>query len=177
MFPRAKPKGESQANRGMEFEHELMAMHQLYRRRKLARVEKNFVQTQPTKGGKIAVITGRAIVDFTGTLEGGRSVAFDAKDCIGRRIELNRLADHQIDYLGDVHALGGLAFVLVRFERGRVYRVPVDVWSDAVQYHAYGIMQPRVDGWKPKNTASLCETDMRPEWAVKGIDGLGGIER
>ena len=71
--------------------------------------------------------------------------------------------------------LEGLAFVLVRFERRRVYRVPVDVWSDAVQYHAYGIMQPRVDGWKPKNTASLCETDMKPEWAVRNYDYLGAL--
>ena len=178
LFPRAKPKGESQANRGMEFEHELMAMHALYRRRKMARVEKNYLQTQPLKDARLARVTGKAIVDFTGTLApNGRSVAFDAKDCVGRRIELNRLADHQIDYLGDVHALGGLAFVLVRFERRRVYRVPVDVWSDAVQYHTYGEMPQRVDGWRPKNKASLSETDMRPEWAVKGVDWLGGIEK
>ena len=175
LLPGAKAERESTANRGMALEHELMTIHALYRRRKLARVEKNFVQCQPVKGGEWARITGKAIVDFTGTLAGGRAVAFDAKDCVGRRIELNRLAEHQIAYLGDVYALGGLAFVLVRFDRKRCYRIPVDAWADAVLYHDYKQMTPRVDGWRPKNAASLTEADMKSAWAVRGVDWLEGV--
>ena len=177
LFPRAKPPRESQANRGMEFEAELNAMHRLYRRLKKAVVEKTYCKSIPINGNREAKIIGKAIVDYVGTLEGGRSVAFDAKDCVERRITLDRLADHQIAYLGDVYALGGMAFILVRFERKRCYKIPVDAWASAVMYHTYGKWQDRVDGWKPKNAASLCEDDMKDEWAVNGVDWLGGIEK
>lgn len=173
LLPGAKQKGESHANRGMELEHELMVMHQLYKRQKLARVDKNPIQTQPVKGGEWAWIIGKAIVDFSGTLAGGRSVAFDAKDCVERRIELNRLAPHQAEYLGDVYALGGMAFILARFERKYCYKIPIDVWTDALAYRDYGKPVERVDGWKPRNKASLTMADMRPEWAVDGVDWLG----
>lgn len=177
LFPGAKKPREGQGNRGMEFEHELMAMHQLYRRRKLAVIEKNHCPTQIIQAGQWAKITGKAIVDFTGCLTSGRFVAFDAKDCVERRIELNRLAPHQIEYLGNVYALGGMAFILVRFERKRCYKIPVDAWADADLYHHFGVTHPRADGWKPKNNASICETDMKSEWAVRGVDWLGGIEK
>ena len=173
LFPRAKPTADNHANRGMELEHELMVMHQLYKRQKLAVVEKNYIKTQPVTGGEWARIIGKAIVDFTGTLAGGRSVAFDAKDCVERRIELNRLDTHQAEYLGSVYALGGLAFVLARFERKHCYKIPIDVWADAVLYWKFGKPVERVDGWKPKNKASLTMADMRTEWAIKGVDWLG----
>ena len=172
-LPRAQ--GESKANRGMEFEHELMVMHALYDKRGLARVEKNFCPTQPLKDARFARIIGKAIVDFTGVTAGGRFVAFDAKDCVESRIELNRLAEHQAEYLMDVFALGGSAFVLVRFRRRDVYKVPIDVWTDAELYHKWGTIHERVDGWRPKNRASLSVTDMKPEWAVQGVDWLGVV--
>lgn len=175
LFPGAKPPRESNANRGMEFEHELLVMHQLYRLRKLAVVEKNHCPTQIVQGGQWAKITGKAIVDFTGCLANGRFVAFDAKDCVENRIELNRLAPHQLEYLGGVHALGGLAFILVRFERKHVYRIPVDRWYEADYYRAYGKPRESVDGWKPKNRSSLVMSDMKPEWAVDGVDWIKGV--
>ena len=70
LFPRAKPLADNHANRGMELEHELMVMHQLYKRQKLAVVEKNHIKTQPVTGGEWARIIGKAIVDFTGRVFG-----------------------------------------------------------------------------------------------------------
>ena len=75
----------------------------------------------------------------------------------------------------DVFALGGSAFVLVRFKRRDVYKVPIDIWTDAELYHKWGTIHERVDGWRPKNRASLSVTDMRPEWAVQGVDWLGVV--
>lgn len=170
---RAKRGGESLANRGMEFEHELMAMHGLYNRRGLARIEKNFCPTQPLKDARFARIIGRAIVDFTGITSGGRFVAFDAKDCAESRITLDRLQAHQAEYLMDVFTLGGSAFVLARFRRRDVYKIPIDVWTDAEMYHKWGVIIERADGWRPKNRASLSVADMKPEWAVNGVDWMG----
>lgn len=177
LFPGAKPAKQDQGGRGMELEHELTVMHALYRRRKLAEVYKNPVQCQPVGNGQWARITGKAIVDFTGCLAGGRHVAFDAKDCAGTRIELNRLAGHQIEYLGSVFALGGLAFVLVRFEYRRCYKIPIDAWAAAEQAHYYKTEVHRVDGWKPSNGASIAERDMKSEWAITGVDWIGGVEQ
>ena len=176
LFPGAKTERQAKGNRGMELEHELLIMHALYRRRKLAEVYKNPVQCQPVGNGQWARITGKAIVDFTGCLAGGRHVAFDAKDCAGTRIELNRLAGHQIEYLGSVFALGGLAFVLVRFEYRRCYRIPIDCWAYAYRRYCGDEPTDMVNGWKPKNIASICEVDMKPEWAVEGVDWMRGVE-
>lgn len=175
MIPDAKPPKISPANRGMEFEHQLMAMHGLYKMRKWARIDKNFCPTQPLKDGRLAKVIGKAIVDFTGLTAGGRFVAFDAKDCIERRIELDRLAEHQLSYLGDVQALGGMAFVLVRFKGHGVWRIPVDAWADADIWHKFYRMPKRVDGWRPINRASLCVNDMREEWRVDGVDWLRAV--
>lgn len=175
MFPGVKQKSESYANRGREFENALKAMHTLYKKRGLARIDKNYLQTEPLPEARKALIIGKAIVDFTGVTAGGRFVAFDAKDCVEHRIELERLAPHQIEYLGDVFALGGAAFILVRFARKHVYKIPVDCWADAEIYHTWGKPVERVDGWKPKNRASLSMSDMKPEWAVNGVDWLGVI--
>lgn len=164
-------------NRGMEFEHQLAMMHRMYQLRGLARIEKNYVPTQPVKNGQLAKVLGKAIVDFTGLMAGGRYVAFDAKDCVERRIMLERLPDHQLGYLQEVQALGGLAFVLVRLRRFDVFRVPVDAWQDAETQHRYGKMPERADGWKPKNVASLCVEDMLPEWRVNGVDWLEGVNK
>lgn len=171
LFPRVKPPRESHANRGMEFENELKVMHALYARRGLARIEKNYVPTQPVRNGQWAKVIGKAIVDFSGLTAGGRFVAFDAKDCVGHRIELDRLADHQFGYLGQVQALGGWAFVLVRFARQYVYRIPFDAWADAALMRE-GFKAETVDGWRPKYAASIGMADMKPHWAVDGVDWL-----
>lgn len=173
LIPGVKPKRTSYANRGMEFESELITMHKFYLNRGLARIEKNYCQSQPVKDGQWAKVIGRAIVDFTGLLNGGRFVAFDAKDCVEHRIELNRLASHQEQYLLDVHALGGIAFILVRFRGKDVFRIPVDVWHDAVMWHDFQRPICRADGWKMRNKSSLTVEDLKPEWKCYGCDWLG----
>lgn len=168
--------GDGHANRGMELEQELNQMHRVYKRLKRALVEKTYPRIQPFRGGREVRITGKAGADYVGTLAGGRSVAFDAKDCAERRIDLNRLTDTQIAHLGGVHALHGLAFVLVRFEYRRCYRIPIDCWAYAYRRYCGDEPTDMVDGWKPKNVASICEVDMKPEWAVEGVDWMRGVE-
>lgn len=175
LLPKAKGMREDQGNRGMALEHALMAIHELYERRGLAVIRKNYVKSTVVGDGRLARVDGAAIVDFSGVLNGGRHIAFDAKDCKERRIELDRLAEHQLSYLGDVQALGGMAFILVRFRGHGVWRIPVDAWADADIWHKFGKMPERVDGWRPKNRASLTLEDMKPEWAVIGCDWLGRL--
>lgn len=178
LVPGAKaPHNATYARRGMEFEKELNALHAQYKALGVAVIEKNYVPSQPVKDGRWAMVIGKAIVDYTGLTQGGRFVAFDAKDVEGTRIALSMLQDHQLSYLGSVKALGGMAFVLVRFGGKYVYRIPVDIWADAEVYHTFGEYAPRVDGWRPTHKASLCLEDMRPQWRVDGLDYLGVCNR
>lgn len=55
-------------------------------------------------------------VDFTGLIQGGRYLAFDAKDTkVKTRFDLKNIHAHQIEYLQTVERLGGIAFFLIRF--------------------------------------------------------------
>lgn len=146
------------ANRGMDFEAALNDMHAAYAGMGLAQVTKQYLPSLPVKDGKWAKIIGRSTVDYTGTLTNGRHVAFDAKDCREKRIELARLQLHQFGHLMAAWDLGAIAFVLVRFERKRVYAIPAQDWYEAVRAHEHG------------GKASIAEKECKPEWAVDGYN-------
>jgi recombination protein U len=170
--------GESHANRGMAFEAALNWQHAQYEVQKVAQVHKEYLPTLPVKDAKWAKVIGRATVDYVGQLAGGRFVAFDAKDCAGKRIELSRLAPHQLKHLEEIEALGGLAFVLVRFERREVYMVPVEAWKWAVEAHRAGheVLAKRL-GWTATGKASINVKELPAEWRVDGYDWAQTLRR
>lgn len=169
---------DNHANRGMAFEEQLKWQHALYLRRGIAKMDKQYIPTLPVKDGKWAKVIGRSTVDFCGELRGGQHVAFDAKDCAGKRIELDRLAAHQMQHLEEIDALGGLAFVLVRFERRTVYMIPIEAWKWANEAHKAG-RSVYVDGvgWTATGKASISEKEMLPEWRVDGYDWAANVRR
>lgn len=173
LFPRAKAgAADGHRNRGMAFEHALSEMHEIYRALNLARIEKNYCPTQIVKDGQWAKIIGRSTVDYVGVLRGGRMAAFDAKDCQGDKIELNRLQEHQRLYLDEVQALGGLAFVLVRFGCGAVARIPIRAWDYALAARCAPETADTmtVDGWQPSGKAHIKRTEVPAAWKVEGYD-------
>lgn len=160
----------SYANRGMSFEKALEYMHALYARQGRALVNKQYVPSLLVKDGTWAKVIGRSTVDYVGTLAGGRFVAFDAKDCTQKRIELSRLQDHQRDYLTHVDELGGIAFVLVRFEshefnNSSVYAIPIWAWNAAVESRRK--QTPiKIGEWTTTMKASINEHDIPQAWKV-----------
>lgn len=174
-IPGAKRPDIEHANRGMGLEKQIIAINDLYKLLGVAWVDKTNVKTTVIGNG-FARVDGKGPVDFLGTMApNGRTVAFDCKDCAERRINLDRLEPHQLEQLERIHAIGGKAFILVRFVYSDVFAVPVDYWTSAEMYRTYGKPIELVDGWKPKNAASICETDMKPEWAVRDYDYLGAL--
>ena len=171
MFEGVHAPGESHAGRGMGFECDLNEMHAEYEQTKRAQVHKQFLPTQPVRDGRWARVIGRSTVDYVGQLAGGRFVAFDAKDCAGRRIDLGRLQPHQLTFLNVVDAIGGTGFVLVRFERARVYIVPIRAWRRADEAHRAGhsIYVEELD-WTATGKNSINEKEMKDEWRVEGCD-------
>ena len=82
------------------------------------------------RGQFLACYTKKAQVDFCGTMYGGRSVRFEAKQTDSDRFEHKRLTDEQMDDLRDHQKLGALCFVLLCFGFDRFYRVPWQVWEN-----------------------------------------------
>lgn len=169
---------DNHANRGMAFEEQLKWQHALYQSRGVAKIDKQYIPSLPVKDGKWAKVIGKSTVDFVGEMRGGQHVAFDAKDCAGKRIELSRLAPHQLKHLEEIEALGGLAFVLVRFERRTVYMVPVEAWKWANEAHRAGHEVKVEDlNWTATGKASINEKELKPEWRVDGYDWAANVRR
>ena len=174
---RAAP-ADNHANRGMAFEEQLKWQHAMYLRQGIAKMDKQYIPSLPVKDGKWAKVIGKSTVDFVGELRGGLHVAFDAKDCAGKRIELERLETHQLEYLEETEAMGGLAFVLVRFEGQRVWMIPAAAWRWAVEAHRAG-RKVTVNGlgWTATGKASMNEKDLKAEWRVDGYDWASAARR
>lgn len=174
---RAAP-ADNRARRGMSLENRLAAVHERYAAAGLARMDKQYPRSVPVNDGRWAKIIGRSTVDYVGVLRGGRMAAFDAKDCQGDKIELSRLQEHQRLYLDEVQALGGLAFVLVRFGCGAVARIPIKAWDYALMAKCAPETADTmtVDGWQPSGKAHIKRTELPEEWRVEGYDWARGCE-
>ncbi|MBC8436913.1 Holliday junction resolvase RecU [bacterium] len=63
------------------------------------------------------LIAKPSTVDYTGVVEGGQFLAFDAKETkIKTSFPLANIHDHQLQYLEYVEDLGGIAFFLIHFK-------------------------------------------------------------
>lgn len=118
---------------GQNFETRVEAICELYKNKKIAKIEKT---PEPMKilkyidGGRFeAVFTKAAQPDFKGTLKGGQTIVFDAKYTEADRIRYQVLSDFQRETLLEYKELGAMAFVLVGFGDGSVYRIDIDTWD------------------------------------------------
>ena len=69
-------------------------------------------------------------VDYTGLIDGGTFLAFDAKETEQpKSFPLKNIHDHQLVYLRMVRDLGGLAFFMIWFKKvhEKVFITPLDV--------------------------------------------------
>lgn len=105
----------SAAYRGADFEDELRTTHEDYRRRQAAVITKHEVRKVRRRDGSV-IYAQKSISDFTGLLAGGRFIAFDAKSLRrpARVWKPDARQLHQLEFLKQATALGGLAFYLVR---------------------------------------------------------------
>lgn len=120
---------------GESFEGIIEASLEWYKIRGTAHIEKTPEPMKPLskpnrKGQFLACYTKEAQPDFKGTLDGGRSVVFEAKHTDNDRIKQDRVTEQQGDALENHHRLGAVAFVLVSFGLQDFYRVPWTVWRD-----------------------------------------------
>ena len=118
---------------GQHFEDMITASLNWYARMNVAYIEKTPEPMKPLgkpnrSGQFLACYTKQGQPDFKGTITGGRSVVFEAKQTDTDRITYDRLTDKQIEALEAHHKLGAAAFVLVSFGLQDFYRVPWETW-------------------------------------------------
>ena len=120
---------------GEHFENMIEASCIWHREHGLACIDKTPEPMKPLskpnyKGQFLACYEKAAQPDYQGTLEGGRSIVFEAKHTDTDNIKYDRLTVDQIDDLEMHYKLGAVAFVLVSFGLEGFYRIPWEVWRD-----------------------------------------------
>lgn len=87
-----------------------------------------------------AVFTKQAQPDFQGTIDGGRSVVFEAKATDKDRIQKSAVTEEQARALESHANMGALAFVLVCLRGRAVYRVMWEDWQNMKELFGHKYM-------------------------------------
>ena len=73
--------------------------------------------------------------DFQGTIQGGRSIMFEAKTAHGDRVEQKKVTVDQEKALESHSQLGAACFVFVMLNMQDIFRVPWETWRDMKQLY------------------------------------------
>lgn len=119
---------------GQHFEREVLAGCKMYQQYGIATIDKTPEPFKVTKKNhKTGEFTGRfgkhAQPDFQGTLHGGRSIVFEAKQTSKDRINRNVLTDTQMEVLEKHNQLGALCGVCVNIQDDFFF-IPWNEWRD-----------------------------------------------
>lgn len=116
---------------GKDFEKNINKACYFYRRNgiaEIAKIDEPFRVLQIYKKGQFrGQFTGNANPDFEGTLKGGRSICFEAKNTITDRLNQDIISDKQWEVLDLKHKLGGLVGVCGGIQN-KYFFIPWEVW-------------------------------------------------
>ncbi|MCI5680164.1 MAG: Holliday junction resolvase RecU [Bacteroidales bacterium] len=120
---------------GALFEQMISASCRYYREAGIAVIEKTPEPMKPLskmdkRGQFKACFTKAAQPDYKGTLQGGRTLIFEAKHTDKETITYNRLTEAQMDAMEAYHEMGAECFILVSFSFCDFYRIPWTEWND-----------------------------------------------
>lgn len=135
--PARQAQGNISRATGEGFEAQLLTACAYYRAHGIAEIDKTPEPIKVISGRRQnpsgcwsfeAVFTKQAQPDFQGTIDGGRSVVFEAKATDKDRILQSAVTDEQAHAMQSHAKKGALVFVLVCLRGRAVYRVPWEVW-------------------------------------------------
>jgi recombination protein U len=125
--------------RGDALESLLLKTHDYYRSKQLARIDKIHVPVKVVELDERGMITKayfekKSTIDFQGVIQ-GVGVAFEAKETHQKNLPLYNIHEHQVEFMRDIDAQGGLTFIIVHFKFNDTYfLIPYEV----VRYYYYG---------------------------------------
>lgn len=171
--PRKSIQGARNRAAGAFFEDAILRACKHYWLSGQAAIDKTPEPMQPIKdlgnGRFVAHYAKKAQPDFQGTLQGGRSVCFEAKHTDADLIRQGAVTDEQAKVFDVKEALGAVCFVLVSFGFREFYRVPWAVWRDMRAHFGHKYMTP-VEGVKyrlPVTTGLLLFLEPADYWTDK----------
>lgn len=117
---------------GARFELIIEHACSVYAHRGIAMIEKTPEPLKMIRAGRgnevIAVFEKKAQPDFQGTLQGGRSIVFEAKHTSNTNIQFDRITPVQSLYLVKHAKLGAEVYVIISFKFERFFFVPYKKW-------------------------------------------------
>lgn len=128
-------KGAQSKAAGAHFEKQIsnsIEWHQKHRLMRLCKTPEPIRQIGRlnSKGQFLACYSEKAQVDFAGTMIGGKSIRFEAKQTSSDRFAFDRLSKEQMTDLTEHQKLGAYCFVLICFGVDDFYRIPWDIWRN-----------------------------------------------
>lgn len=124
---------------GKNFEKLIEKSCKRYKQLGVAIIYKNEEPLRPSgvgKGGGFnAFYSKKSVPDFTGVINGGRTIMIEAKHVTGKSMPFSRVQEHQLQYLTDFAKLGALSFILISFEMTDYYMVPLHVFVDLKEHN------------------------------------------
>lgn len=127
-----KQRATPQGNRGMAFENLINHSNIMYEHKEIAIINKRPTPVKITKKvGKMihGFVEKTSTVDYDGHYR-QRGITFEAKAVAADdRLDLSNVSNHQVEYLGKSHYIGGaVSFLIVAFEaRRKIYLLPYPV--------------------------------------------------
>jgi len=128
----------SRANRGRSLERLLEISHAAYLRQGRAVVQKVATPTKVLRARSgLRVVREKSTVDFVGVIQGGRMVAFDAKqNRETTRFPFDDRWAHEVEFLRAVHGAGGITFLVIeQVLQNRIYLLPgprlFELWDES----------------------------------------------
>lgn len=120
---------------GELFEQMIDAACQYYRQAGIAEIDKTPEAMKPLghqngKGQFLACYVKKAQPDFKGTLRGGGSIVFEAKNTSADKMQQSVVLEQQQEALERHRRLGAKCFIIVSFDFRKFFRVPWEVWQD-----------------------------------------------
>ena len=110
----------SRGLRGSTLEDLINHTNDLYREKKLALIQKIPTPITPIEIDKssrhitLAYFDQKSTVDYIGAVQ-GIPVCFDAKECAAKTFPLQNIHPHQIQFMREFEAQGGIAFIILYY--------------------------------------------------------------
>ncbi|GEM_PF-183326 len=166
---------------GQHFEREILAGCRTYSGVGIADIDKTPEPFRVMKKERNGVFKGRftalAQPDFQGTLAGGQSIVFEAKQTSKDRIIRSVLTDTQMRILESHYKLGAFAAVCVHI-RDKFYFLPWSVWRDmkAIYGHQY-VTHLEVEEYEIKFDGAVRFLEYKNESTQREIEAINAAWR
>ncbi len=166
----------SRGLRGSALEETINFTNDWYRRKGLALLQKIPTPITPIEVDHAAHAIKRAYfekqstVDYIGAVQ-GIPICFDAKETGAKHLPLQNIHPHQIQFMEDFAAQGGIAFLLVHFTVWDTYFfLPLEVLCDYCRKAAQG-------GRKSIPYSAFCERYRITELSNGTLDYLSAVDK